>query len=40
MLDHDAMPDSYSGVVSVSNSVTTLGDEVRQPTGTLISRYL
>lgn len=24
---HDAMPDSYSGVVSVSNSVTTLGDE-------------
>ena len=26
-VDHDAMPDSYSGVVSVSNSVTTLGDE-------------
>lgn len=25
-VDHDAMPDSYSGVVSVSNSITTLGD--------------
>ncbi len=30
-VDHDAMPDSYSGVVSVSNSVTTLGMKVRQP---------
>lgn len=26
-VDHDAMPDSYSGVVSVSNSVTTLGED-------------
>ncbi|MFB5511405.1 glycosyl hydrolase, partial [Enterococcus casseliflavus] len=26
-IDHDAMPDSYSGVVSTSNTVTTLGDE-------------
>ncbi|HCJ4482957.1 TPA: hypothetical protein NR446_001300 [Listeria innocua] len=26
-VDRDAIPDSYSGVVSVSNSVTTLGDE-------------
>ena len=26
-IDHDAMPDSYSGVVSTSNTITTLGDE-------------
>lgn len=26
-VEHDAMPDSYSGVVSTSNTVTTLGDE-------------
>jgi len=26
-IDHDAMPDSYSGVVSVSETMTTLGDE-------------
>jgi len=26
-VDHDAMPDSYSGVVSTSNTITTLGDE-------------